>query len=57
MEKIKIAPNEADEIIVSVEKILSRGNSAQIKKRKNDIIVLEEQRKIDVSISKSGCSK
>lgn len=32
--------------IVAIEQILTRGNTAEVKKRKDDIIVLEDTKKI-----------
>ena len=35
-----------DKMIESKKKIFSRGNMAEIKKRKNDVIILEVEKKI-----------
>lgn len=35
-----------EEMIETIKKILSRGNTAEIKKRKNDVIILEIVKKI-----------
>lgn len=52
MEQIHLTPKQQEKIINSIERILSRGGSAQVKQRKDDIIVLAERRKIDVSVKK-----
>lgn len=40
---IKVKP----ELVGAIEKILNRGNSVEIKKRKDDVIVLEVKREIN----------
>ena len=35
-----------EKMIEAIKKILSRGNTAEIKKRKNDVIILEVEKKI-----------
>ena len=44
-------PKLNNEILVVIEGILARGNTAEIKMRKEDIIVLETKRKIEKSVS------
>lgn len=41
-------------ILREIEKILLRGNTAEIKKRKNDIILIENRKEIKISVSKNG---
>jgi len=53
MEDIKLSP----EIIKAIEKILAKGNTAEIKKRKNDIIVLDVSRHIEESMPLNGEGK
>lgn len=43
-----------EEIITVIAEILGRGNTAEVKKRKNDIIVLEVERHIKLSIPTNG---
>lgn len=41
-----------ENLIKVIQEILERGNTAEVKKRKDDIIVLEVQRKIKQSIKR-----
>lgn len=43
-----------DKIVSVIAEILKRGNTAEVKKRKDDIIVLEVERKIKLSIPTNG---
>ena len=43
-----------EEIITVIAEILGHGNTAEVKKRKNDIIVLEVERHIKLSIPTNG---
>jgi len=47
-ENIRISP----EIIGEIERIINRGNTAEIKVRKDDVIVLEVKRRILASVNK-----
>ena len=47
--QILLTLNDRLELANSIIDILSRGNSAQVKLRKTDIIVMEERRKIKQS--------
>nr|DAM96541.1 MAG TPA: hypothetical protein [Caudoviricetes sp.] len=38
--------NNEQDMLKKISEILGRGNTAEVKRRKNDIIVLEVQRKI-----------
>ena len=43
-----------ERMLAVIAEILARGNTAEVKKRKNDVIVLEVERKIKISIPTSG---
>lgn len=43
-----------ERLVATIEEILSRGNTAEVKKRKNDIIVLEVERKIKHTMPRNG---
>ena len=49
-DKWKMKDNEADEIIEMIMQILNCGNTAEVKRRKDDIIVLEVKRTIKQSM-------
>ena len=42
--------SETDKIIEMIMQILSRGNTAEVKQRKDDIIILEVKRTIKQSV-------
>ena len=43
-------PKLNEQVLKSIEDILERGNTAEIKLRKDDVIVLEAERKIKYSM-------
>lgn len=47
---MKMKDNETDKIIEMIMQILGRGNTAEVKQRKDEIIILEVKRTIKQSV-------
>lgn len=43
-----------EEMLKTIIEIIDRGNTAEVKRRKNDVIVLEAKRKIEYIVPSNG---